>query len=541
MHDRIPAMNLKSWLRPFLVLNLLLVALAWQGLPGTPWVAVEAILLLWLLWLIPSAGARKAIIAASAVLLASLAVIAAGDPLIRQSLGRSFNLYLELGLVAPTINLLTTNLGLPLALLVMLLLGGIAVALVWLFQRLLNHQLAVADNPASRRRLSWSLLIPAGALVFSALPQVPIAPTASAMVANQVSLARASHQASRDFRAHIESQLRDNPGFGGQAAPLPGLADRDVLMGFIESYGISALTDERYEPLIRPRLDAMARSLEDAGLHVVSGRLEAPIQGGQSWLAHATLLSGLWVSNQLKYEVLLTSGYPTLIDDFRVTGHDTVAVMPAITRAWPEGDLLGYDRVYDSVTMDYEGPPFNWVTMPDQYTWSWFEHQVRSPAGQPLFAELALISSHAPWVPILPVLDDWGSIGNGEVFLQWEGTGEAPASLWRDHDRVREHFALAVDYALEVATGYITRYLDDNTLLILLGDHQPAPLITGEGASRDAIVHVISADPALLEPFVTSRGGLPSFRMGTVPDLTVPGPRMDVLRPFLHRHFGAGL
>jgi hypothetical protein len=35
----------------------------------------------------------------------------------------------------------------------------------------------------------------------------------------------------------------------------------------------------------------------------------------------------------------------------------------------------------------------------------------------------------------------------------------------------------------------------------VVGDHQPAPLITGEGASRDVPIHVIAGNPALLEPF----------------------------------------
>jgi hypothetical protein len=37
--------------------------------------------------------------------------------------------------------------------------------------------------------------------------------------------------------------------------------------------------------------------------------------------------------------------------------------------------------------------------------------------------------------------------------------------------------------------------------MIVVGDHQPAPLITGEGASRDVPIHVIAGNPALLEPF----------------------------------------
>ncbi|MCL1484666.1 MAG: hypothetical protein MH208_10110 [Marinobacter sp.] len=70
-----------------------------------------------------------------------------------------------------------------------------------------------------------------------------------------------------------------------------------------------------------------------------------------------SVLSGQWVHNQLAYETLLSSNYPTLIDDFRSTGHKTMAVMPAITQAWPEGRLLRYEHIYDHDDMDYQGPP----------------------------------------------------------------------------------------------------------------------------------------------------------------------------------------
>ena len=42
--------------------------------------------------------------------------------------------------------------------------------------------------------------------------------------------------------------------------------------------------------------------------------------------------------------------------------------MPAITLAWPEAGYFGYDRVLAAHDLGYRGLPFNWVTMPDQFT-----------------------------------------------------------------------------------------------------------------------------------------------------------------------------
>jgi hypothetical protein len=69
--------------------------------------------------------------------------------------------------------------------------------------------------------------------------------------------------------------------------------------------------------------------------------------------------------------------------------------------------------------------------------------------------------------------------------------------LWSDQARIQHHYGRAVDYALRTAAEWAQRSLGDG-LLILLGDHQAAPLITGEDASRAVPVHVISADQTLL-------------------------------------------
>ena len=341
-----------------------------------------------------------------------------------------------------------------------------------------------------------------------------------------------------DQTRHLRRMLGERDRFATEVSDAPTdyadvprlferLRDDDVLLAFVESYGVSAVDDPRYAPVVRPRLDELAARVDDAGLHLATGLLVAPTQGGQSWFSHLSLLSGLWVDNQLRYDLLVASGRETLIDDFRRAGHRTVALMPANILAWPEGERLGYDKVLARRDIDYAGPALNWVTMPDQFTWSYLQHRVRSPRAEdrPVFAEVCLISSHAPWTPILPVLDDWEGIGDGTVFGSWRDAGVRPLDLWLDHDRVREHYALAIDYAINAATGYAERYVDDHTLLIVLGDHQPAPLVTGDDTSRAVPVHVISGDRTLLEPFWDW-----GFSRGALPDPAQHPRRMDAFR-----------
>ena len=91
---------------------------------------------------------------------------------------------------------------------------------------------------------------------------------------------------------------------------------------------------------------------------------------------------------------------------------------------------------------------------------------------------------------------------------------------------------MSVDYAIDAAIGYAERYVDEHTLCIVLGDHQPAPLITGDDASREVPVHVISRDPALLQPFRDW-----GFAAGALPDPDQPAHRMDVFRDWFVKAF----
>jgi hypothetical protein len=172
--------------------------------------------------------------------------------------------------------------------------------------------------------------------------------------------------------------------------------------------------------------------------------------------------------------------------------------------------------------------------MPDQYTLAVLERAERAAAERPLFAEISLISSHAPWTPVAPVLEDWSAIGDGSVFSRWADAGDPPEVVWRDPERVREQYARAIDYVLRVLASYAANFGNARTLLILVGDHQPAPLITGENASRDVPIHVITGDPDLLAPFLAW-----GFRAGMRPPAGAPPRRMDEFRDFFLAAFSA--
>jgi hypothetical protein len=246
------------------------------------------------------------------------------------------------------------------------------------------------------------------------------------------------------------------------------------------------------------------------------------------------VISGLWLSNQPRYELLLASGRETLVDDFRRAGYETAVLMPAITMAWPDAVRLGYDQVHTAENIAYGGPPLYWVTMPDQFTWSYLERNVRHRGGgRPQFVEVGMVSSHAPWTPILPIVD-WDEVGDGSRFAPFEQEGHPPEELWIDIDVLRVQYARSIDYSLDAMAGYAERYLDEHTLLIVMGDHQAAPWVTG-ATSADVPVHVLARDSTLLKPFLDW-----GFTSGAVPPSGPAAHRMDQFRGWFVGAFSGG-
>ncbi len=524
-----------SWIRggsTLLVLNCLLLLPSWilHGFPGPHLFALEAGIVAGLFLLVPRrrwTGWAAGVAGASVVVLFLLLL---ADTAARMSLARPLNLYLDLQLVSAVANLLDGNLGQGWGVVILSALGAAGLGVTLLLARVLPR-LAPPPQPADRRSRWW---LPGAALLAVSVLLIPLRWVHPTGVAFALPATRLVQEQS----THLSRMLVERERFAVEMAsapegyrPGPGflnrLGGRDVILAFIESYGISAVRDPRYAPILQPRLEAMEAAVETQGLHLATGLLEAPSQGGMSWLGHGSVLSGLWLDNQLRYDLLMASERPTLVDDFEAAGYRTAAIMPAITLAWPEGERLGYDEVWAFKDIGYAGPPLNWVTMPDQFTWSFMQHSVRRAQddGRPIFVELGLISSHAPWTPILDVIPEWDRIGDGGEFQRWAEAGEAPEELWRDSDRVREHYARSVAYAVDVLSSYAQRYLDDGALIIALGDHQPAPLITGEEASRAVPVHVLAASPTLLEPFLEW-----GFAPGAVPPEDSEVRRMDAFR-----------
>ncbi|MGY6631525.1 MAG: hypothetical protein ACXIUL_11005 [Wenzhouxiangella sp.] len=508
-------------------LNLLLMLpLWWQAASiGSAWLVAEA-------WLIPGLLALAAgrpglawLRWPAALWLCLLVVVLCGDALVRQVLSRPLNLALDPLLLRAGFHLIEGAAGFSVAVLSALLLaGGLLGLLAWLARRLHPDRLAAEPGliaPVLVVGLVLSLFgpwLPAGERISPALVQAQHAQIHQTLQGQTNLLARLG-------REELAAQ------------PLPGLADRNVYLVFVESYGISALDQPRYGQRLKALLDTHEHRLDAVGFASVSGWLEAPIRGGQSWLAHATSLSGLRIDNDHWYRLLLDRSPDTLADDFRATGHLPMVVSPAIIFDWPEAEQLGFEAIITASEMGYEGPPLGWVTMPDQFTLDAVSRRLVPDQASAVFAMIALISSHAPWIPVIEPIDDWDTIGSGQVFDRWADQNESPLRLWFNPARLRQAYLDSLDYSLSVTFDWVLQHPDPDALIIVMGDHQAASIITGRDASAAVPVHVISGDSALLTPFI-ERGWQPGLRPDLTPDGTAEITDMAELRHWLRDDFG---
>lgn len=488
------------------------------------------------LWLLPG-GWRPAAAWIVAVAVVLLLFLKLADLATFSALARPFNPVFDLHLLASGWTLLAGAAGGFTAALLAVVAAGVLALGVWSLQRAVH---AASFAPTLVRRggagtaavvLGTASVLVAGPLLADRAPGVTLG--SSRLVADRAAEIAASRRDLERFRADAGADR-----FEG-AVPdrlLAGLSGKDVLLVFVESYGRTTHANPDFAPTIRARLTGAEQSLAAAGFAMRSGWLTSPVAGGQSWLAHASVLSGLWIDSQRRYQALVTSDRLSLTHLFGRAGWDVVAVMPAITMAWPEGRYFGYDRVHAATGLGYRGEPFNWVTMPDQYTLSAFERlEGEHPSGRPVMAEIALISSHAPWTPV-PTVIDWADVGDGTVFTFQARSGPTPREVWRDRRRVRAQFLSAVDYSLETLASYAIEHAGPDTVMIVLGDHQPAPLVTGEGASRDVPVHILSRDPAVIDK-IADWGWTP----GLLPAGTLAPWKMDAFRNRFVAAFSPGL
>ena len=522
------------WIKLGLALFALNLAVSFRNLWPTPaiwWrgdISVEvAIVLLWLALASRRLGSPSSrVIRLSAVIWVILALGRYADVTARALYGREVNLYWDARHLPAVWSMLVR----PAAWWLVLLIAGAAVLIPWFLYAGLHaafcHVGTAMGRPASRRTI---IAMASGVLLLFSVQRIGGVATppafsspATAAYARQARLFFHELTAARRRTVAPPSTLRADlarlrgapPGGPPQAA--------DVFLVFIESYGAVSYDRPEFAAGLAASRAALAADIRATGRDVVSAFVESPTFGGSSWLAHVSLLSGVEVRDEDTNRLLMAGKRETLVSTFARNGYRTVAMMPGLHQSWPEGAFYGFNELYDEARLDYQGPPFGWWSVPDQFALARLDAlEASRPSRPPLFVFYPTTNTHTPFTPTPPYQPDWRRVLTeapyDEAVLQraWEQTPD-----WLD---LGPGFVRALAYTYQSLGGYLRLRADRDFVLVLVGDHQPPAAVSGEGASWEVPVHVITSRKDILES-LQGRG----FTLGLFPRHPALG-RMNAL------------
>ena len=352
------------------------------------------------------------------------------------------------------------------------------------------------------------------------VPGVRFTATLSAAFAQQIA----------DLRAALQ-QAQTLPASPSMASDLSRVAGADVLVVFVESYG--AVTYDRPEMAagLAGTRDRFARDIAASGRQVVSAFVESPTFGGNSWLAHVSLQSGIEVRDEDRNFTLMGQARDTLPKAFARRGYRAIGLIPGLKYDWPEGRFYGYTDVFGASRLGYRGPSFGWFELPDQWTLARADALVgRQGSRAPVFILFPTLSTHIPFMPVPPYQSDWSRLLGPQPFDA--GVAEQAQAREPDWFDLGASYLEAVRYELATFGGYLQLHADRDLVLVMLGDHQPPAVVSGEGQPWDVPVHVIASRTEVLDRLV-ARG----FTRGLTP-VRPTLSKMHELLPVLLDAFG---
>ena len=279
----------------------------------------------------------------------------------------------------------------------------------------------------------------------------------------------------------------------------------NIYLLFIESYGaVATLSDYCSEPFTTLS-DQLEGQLKEADWHISSNYTKSPVIGGRSWLALTTAMVGARIEDQIQYNGLLHEHqtFPHLIDYLNTQDYETVRVstmssknIDTLTMITIPNLFWGFDQRLLFSDIPYKGFQYDYYGgIPDQYTLSYIEEAVLQKAQEPYFMTFITMSSHGPWSNPPPIVSDWKSL---DTLLHPYPNGRPPLSM-----HISQYWE-SMEYELKILTNFILKYGDEDSVFIILGDHNPAGLewkLFNKFNKWATPIHVISKDSAFVNSF----------------------------------------
>jgi hypothetical protein len=501
------------------------------------WYLLPSIDVVVILALLAAAGALKIslrswLIGPLAFLVVFVRLYRIADGLIEQNWFRNVNLYMDLPLLPELARLLRSTVPFP-----KLILGALAVALLFaLFCLAIFGSLYFAQRYLAtswfRRGVFLAVVMVTYALgapwpddespklhkgLFGKSIE-PVLAEQMKFIASAKLLRQAKSRQIQDVEAHLARIPAD----------MKALKGADVLFLLVESYGASVFHNAYLNSGVGPMLEHFGADLSDHGWYAASNFLVSPTYGGGSWMAHATLNTGVRVGDGLEYAVILHASPPprTMGQIFKEAGYRSVLVQPGTTRPFPEGMSFGFEKKYYAWQLEYQGPPFGWAEMPDEYVLDYIQRKELDAPRGPVFLEYAMVSSHAPWSVVPLAVNDWSKIGHGQLFKDYQAKFPISWSNLRDGAPA---YCYSLYYDFDLIKRFLLERVKRNSFVIIMGDHQPAAVITGNDPSWTVPIHVLSKDRSLIERFNNAgytSGMFPPSTGGSIPGLETLLPEL---------------
>ncbi len=280
----------------------------------------------------------------------------------------------------------------------------------------------------------------------------------------------------------------------------------NIYLIFVESYGSVLYTRTYYRDTYLSLMRSWQTRLEAAGWHTVSTMSVSPTWGGGSWMAYASAMFGLRIHQQPAYLALREKyrylPYPNLGRYLHSQGYEYIWLVPIARRLYPAIEeknrrFYGADRWITFSALHYHGPLYGWgPSPPDQYTLGYVRELARE-ATQPIFLFFLTQSSHYPWIPLAPVVEDWRTLAHSEIEGGTLGKEEQQRISYAE---ARRNYINAMTYELNMLGDFLLNLEDEDVIVVLMGDHQP-PAVSARSDGYATIVHILSRDAAFVRSF----------------------------------------
>lgn len=293
--------------------------------------------------------------------------------------------------------------------------------------------------------------------------------------------------------AHTAVAIEPGPDYA-----LPYLRDRDIHLFIVESYGHTVLSNGDHRDLMEPVYERLGLRLRRAGYRTRTGFLVSPAFGGRSWLADATMLTGRFIETQHEYDSIVESGAENLTHMLGDAGYHRVLAAPGTYEAGESWRAFyEFDQYLFRYDFGYRGPFVSFGAMPDQFLIK-RANELAGSGEKPLFMNYVLVSSHVPFDRLPAYVEDWSRLGDGSIF------NELPIRTfdnnWLTGGEYPQGYVASIEYTLTSIVEFLARR-DDESLVIIVGDHQPRIPISDPDASFSVPVHIVSRDDSLVDPF----------------------------------------